>query len=66
MSKNHSIYKLPELPLDLLTRGGVFDHSHDAPVITIRPRRAIAPERPATPSAPDSISHWGNFDALYF
>lgn len=57
MLKNHSIYNLPELPLDLLTRGGVLDHSHDAPVITIRPRRAIVPERPATPSDPDSIAH---------
>jgi len=65
MSENHSIYKLPELPLDLLTRGGVLDHSHDAPTITIHPRRAIVPEEPATPSDSDSIAHCGRASSHY-
>lgn len=56
MSNNHPIYKLPELPLHILTLGGVLDHSHDAPVITIRPRRAVAPKTPAEPSDPDLIA----------
>lgn len=66
MSKNHSIYNLLELPLDLLTRGGgVLDHSHDAPTITIHPRRAIVPEGPSTPSDPDSIAHCKPASSFY-
>lgn len=65
MSKNHTIYKLPELPLDLLMYGGVLDRSHEAPVITIRPKRAIVPERPATPSDPGPIAHCSSASSFY-
>jgi len=62
---SRSIYELPELPLDLLTRGGVLGHSHVAPVITIQPRGAIVPEKPATPSDPDSLAHCPSASSHY-
>ena len=56
-SERFSIYNLPELPLELLCARATLEPSTEAPILTIRPERAVIPDKPDPPCLINPVAH---------